>query len=76
MSHGPLIDTHQHPIPEYYKRALASVGIMGSGENPWADWSIEQQLELMDRNGMIAVVQSVASRLLLRRRGFRSARRP
>jgi predicted TIM-barrel fold metal-dependent hydrolase len=61
MSHGPLIDTHQHPIPEYYKRALASVGIMGSGENPWADWSIEQQLELMDRNGMIAVVQSVAS---------------
>jgi len=61
MSHGPLIDTHQHPIPDGYKRALASIGIMGSGENPWADWSLEQQLELMDRNGIAAVVQSVAS---------------
>jgi predicted TIM-barrel fold metal-dependent hydrolase len=61
MAHGPLIDVHQHPIPDYYKRALASVGVMGSGENTWADWSIEQQLELMDQNGIIAVVQSVAS---------------
>ncbi len=61
MSRGPLIDTHQHPIPEFYKRALASVGIMGSGENPWAEWSPEQQLELMDRNGMVAAVNSLAS---------------
>ena len=28
MPHGPLIDTHQHPIPDFYKRALASVGIL------------------------------------------------
>ena len=61
MPHGPLIDVHQHPIPDYYKRALASVGIMGSGENPWAAWSIEQQLELMDRNGIASVIHSVAS---------------
>jgi predicted TIM-barrel fold metal-dependent hydrolase len=61
MPHRALIDTHQHPIPEYYKRALASVGVMGSGENPWAEWSLEQQLELMDRNGIAAVAQSVAS---------------
>ncbi len=61
MPHGPLIDTHQHPIPEYYKRGLASVGIMGSGENPWAEWSVEQQLELMDRNGIVAAVNSIAS---------------
>jgi 6-methylsalicylate decarboxylase len=61
MAHGPLIDTHQHPIPDHYKRALASVGIMGSGENPWADWSVEYQLELMDQCGIAAVVQSVAS---------------
>jgi 6-methylsalicylate decarboxylase len=61
MPHGPIIDTHQHPIPDYYKRALASVGIMGSGENPWADWSLDQQLEMMDENGIVAVMHSVAS---------------
>jgi hypothetical protein len=52
MNHGPLIDTHQHPIPEFYKRAMARVGIMGSGENPWADWSVQAQLDLMDETGM------------------------
>jgi predicted TIM-barrel fold metal-dependent hydrolase len=61
MPHGPLIDVHQHPIPDYYKRALASVGVTGSGENPWAEWSVEQQLELMERNGIAAVIHSVAS---------------
>lgn len=61
MTHGPLIDTHQHPVPDYYKRALATVGITGSGENPWPEWSLEGQLELMDETGMTAVVNSVAS---------------
>lgn len=61
MPHGPLIDTHQHPIPEHYKRALASVGINGSGENPWAEWSVAGQLELMDRTGIAAAVNSIAS---------------
>lgn len=61
VTHGPLIDTHQHPIPNYYKRALASVGIHGSGENPWADWSASAQLELMDRTGIAAAVNSIAS---------------
>jgi len=56
-----LIDTHQHPIPEYYKRALASVGVGGSGENPWAAWSLEQQLALMDEVGIVAAVNSIAS---------------
>ena len=32
MSHGPIINIHQHPIPDYYKRALERVGIHGSGE--------------------------------------------
>ena len=61
MPHGPLIDTHQHPIPEHYKRALASVGIHGSGENPWAEWSVAAQLELMDQTGIAAAVNSIAS---------------
>ena len=61
MPHGPLIDTHQHPIPDHYKRALATVGIHGSGENPWAEWSLAAQLELMDEVGIAAVVNSIAS---------------
>src|SRR5579863_6335138 len=61
MPHGPLIDTHQHPIPEHYKRALAGIGIQGSGENPWAEWSVAAQLELMDQNGIAATVNSIAS---------------
>jgi 6-methylsalicylate decarboxylase len=61
MAHGPLIDTHQHPIPDFYKHALASVGIHGSGENPWAEWSVETQLELMDRLSIAAAINSIAS---------------
>jgi predicted TIM-barrel fold metal-dependent hydrolase len=61
MPHGPLIDTHQHAIPEHYKRALAAIGVMGSGENPWPEWSLAAQLELMDEVGIAAVVQSVQS---------------
>ena len=61
MNHGRLIDTHQHPIPELYKRAMAKVGIMGSGENPWADWSVESQLELMDETGIAVAINSIAS---------------
>src|ERR1700755_2349346 len=61
MNHGPLIDTHQHPIPEFYKRAMARVGIMGSGENPWPEWSLQAQLDLMDETGIAAAVNSIAS---------------
>jgi len=61
MNRPPLIDTHQHPIPEFYKRAMAKVGILGSGENPWADWSLAAQLELMDETGIAVAVNSIAS---------------
>jgi predicted TIM-barrel fold metal-dependent hydrolase len=61
MPHGPLIDVHQHPIPDYYKRALASVGVGGSGENPWAEWSLRGQLDVMDEGRIAAAVNSIAS---------------
>lgn len=61
MAHGSLIDVHQHPVPDHYKRALADVGVTGSGENPWPEWSLAGQLELMDETGIIAVVNSIAS---------------
>jgi hypothetical protein len=56
MPRSPLIDVHQHPISEYYKRALASSGVGGSGENPWAEWSEAAQLELMDQNGFAVAI--------------------
>jgi len=57
----PLIDVHQHVIPDIYKSELAKVGVLGSGENPWPAWSIERQLELMDEMGIDAVLMSIAS---------------
>jgi len=57
----PLIDVHQHVIPDVYKSELAKVGVLGSGENPWPAWSLARQLELMDENGIDAVLLSIAS---------------
>ena len=56
-----LIDVHQHVIPDIYKSELASVGVLGSGENPWPAWSLPRQLELMDQFGINAVLLSIAS---------------
>lgn len=61
MRGRPLIDTHQHVIPEVYRASLARVGILGSGENPWPDWSVARMLELMDQMGIDAVMTSIAS---------------
>ena len=57
----PLIDVHQHVIPDIYKSELARVGVLGSGENPWPAWSVTRQLELMDELGIDAVLMSIAS---------------
>ena len=55
MTGFPLIDVHQHVIPDFYRSALARVGILGSGENPWPQWSMARTLELMDENGIAGV---------------------
>lgn len=56
-----LVDVHQHVIPDVYKNELASVGVLGSGENPWPDWSVARQLELADEHGIGAILMSIAS---------------
>jgi hypothetical protein len=48
-------------IPDFYRSALARVGILGSGENPWQQWSMARTLELMDENGIVGVMISIAS---------------
>jgi predicted TIM-barrel fold metal-dependent hydrolase len=57
----PLIDVHQHVIPDIYKSELAKVGVLGSGENPWPAWSLQRQIELMGEHGIDAVLLSIAS---------------
>lgn len=57
----PLIDVHQHVIPDIYKTELARVGVLGSGENPWPAWSVARQLELADEHGIDAILMSIAS---------------
>ena len=61
MTASPLIDIHQHVIPDVYRSALARIGVMGSGENPWPQWSLARTLELMDENRIAGVMISIAS---------------
>ena len=61
MNDLPLIDVHQHVIPAVYRSALACIGVMGSGENPWPPWSLGRMLELMDEFGIAGTVVSIAS---------------
>lgn len=55
------IDTHQHHVPEFYKKALAGIGVNGSGENAWPQWSIEQSMDVLERKGIAAQVSSISS---------------
>jgi 6-methylsalicylate decarboxylase len=61
MTDLPLIDIHQHAIPDVYRSALAQIGVMGSGENPWPAWSLARTLELMEENHIAGVMLSIAS---------------
>jgi 6-methylsalicylate decarboxylase len=61
MAGSPVIDIHQHVIPDVYRAALARIGVMGSGENPWPNWSLARMLELMDETGTEATMISIAS---------------
>jgi 6-methylsalicylate decarboxylase len=61
MAGSPIIDIHQHVIPDVYRSALATIGVMGSGENPWPNWTLARMLELMDETGIAATMISIAS---------------
>ncbi len=50
------IDVHQHFIPEFYKSALAKVGVNDAGGNPWPKWSLEKTVELLERHDMGAML--------------------
>jgi predicted TIM-barrel fold metal-dependent hydrolase len=48
-------------IPDIYRGVLVRIGILGSGENPWPQWSLARTLELMDEKGITGVTISIAS---------------
>jgi predicted TIM-barrel fold metal-dependent hydrolase len=50
------IDVHQHFIPDFYKSALAKVGVNDAGGNPWPKWSLEKTVGLLDRHDMGAML--------------------
>jgi predicted TIM-barrel fold metal-dependent hydrolase len=48
-------------IPDVCRGVLVRIGILGSGENPWPQWSLARTLELMDEKGITGVTISIAS---------------
>ena len=44
------IDVHQHFIPDFYKSALAKIGVHDSGGHSWPKWSLGETVEVLDRH--------------------------
>jgi len=55
------IDIHQHPVSKLYRDRLSAVGVRGSGDRPWPDWSVATTLEVMDRTAIEGIVLSIGS---------------
>jgi predicted TIM-barrel fold metal-dependent hydrolase len=58
---GRLIDIHQHYLLDEYKAALATLGIGGSAERSWPDWSPAKTDDTMAKAGIDCAVMSIAS---------------
>jgi len=61
MANHRIIDCQQHFVPPKYKKMLADIGVMGSGENVFPRWEIPETLEKMDENGVETAIGSIAS---------------
>ena len=55
------IDVHHHILPSVYISALAKIGIPKLGDVPFPEWSVQQSLDVMDRNGIATAITSIAS---------------
>jgi predicted TIM-barrel fold metal-dependent hydrolase len=55
------IDVHHHVVPAEYVKALADAGITTSMGNRFPQWSVEKDLELMDRLGLRTAVISISA---------------
>jgi predicted TIM-barrel fold metal-dependent hydrolase len=55
------IDVHHHVVPPEYVKALAGAGITTSMGNAFPVWSVQKDLELMDRLGLSTAVISISA---------------
>ncbi|GLP67455.1 hypothetical protein TUSST3_40770 [Streptomyces sp. TUS-ST3] len=62
IARGPgLIDVHAHYVTDSYIAQARATGHDLADGMPWATWSIEAHLELMDRSGIDTALLSVSS---------------
>jgi predicted TIM-barrel fold metal-dependent hydrolase len=62
MAATPLVDVHAHFVTDSYVAAARAAGIEHPDGMPaWATWSVEEQLELMDRGGIATSYLSISS---------------
>lgn len=55
------IDIHHHLVPSEYVAALARIGVTGAGGEDFPDWSPEQTLAMMDRQGIATAILSLSA---------------
>jgi predicted TIM-barrel fold metal-dependent hydrolase len=55
------VDVHQHMVPEPYARWLRSRGVDAPGGRPLPEWSPDEALKLMDRQGIAAAIVSLTT---------------
>jgi predicted TIM-barrel fold metal-dependent hydrolase len=55
------IDIHNHIVPKFYVEELRNMGIVTSFGLPFPEWSVDQHLEVMDRNRIAAAVTSITT---------------
>ena len=56
-----IIDVHHHIAPKEYVKALADAGVTASMGNKMPDWSVEKDLEMMDKLGIGMGVTSIST---------------
>jgi predicted TIM-barrel fold metal-dependent hydrolase len=55
------VDTHQHLIPDFYRRELAAAGLHEAGGRELPDWSVDRAIELMDLVGTRTAIVAVST---------------
>lgn len=62
LDHSAVIDFHQHFIPDFYRDAAVAAGHVNPDGMPgFPDWSVDEALGMMERNGITVAVVSVSS---------------
>lgn len=55
-----FIDVHHHILPKVYRDGMTEVGVDKAGGKPFREWTPEDSLELMDKNGIESAICSIS----------------